>query len=262
MNNKLLTAMAGILACAAMHAQAPAAAPAAAPSVSFTATASVVSQYMFRGQRLNGAGFQPSIEMAAGDFTAGVWGNFVLDSQVPDSSDPEIDVYGSYTLTLGKDLTLVPGFTAYFYPKAPTSAGYYRSTFEPSLALNYTFEGVKVSPKIYYDTVLDGATYELSAAYAVPLKDVGSELDFTATAGTYKLKDTANETTPAVKSWGDYWLLGVSMPFQLSKTSKLSLGYAYTEGRNAFTKQGTLGRAPNSLAVGRGVVTVGYALSF
>lgn len=262
MNNKLLIAVLGILAGVPARAQTPAAAPAAAPSVSFTATGAFVSQYMFRGQRLNGAGFQPTIEMAAGNFTAGVWANFVLDDKVPDSSDPEIDLYGSYTFALGKDLTLVPGFTLYTYPSAPTSAGFYRTTFEPSLALNYTIEGLKFTPKVYYDTVLEGATYELTAAYAFPLKDIGSELGFTATFGTFLLKEAANDVSPAVKSWGDYWLVGVSMPFQLTKESKLTLGLAYTEGRDAFTKQGNLGRAVNSLAVGRGVATVAYSLSF
>lgn len=258
MKNKLLTTVMGILTGAAALAQAPA----AAPSVSFTATGAFVSQYMFRGQRLNGAGFQPSVEMAAGNFTAGVWANFVLDDKVPDSSDPEIDLYGSYTFALGKDLTLVPGFTLYTYPSAPTAAGFYRTTFEPSLALNYTIEGLKFTPKFYYDTVLEGATYELTAAYAVPLKDIGSELGFAATFGTFLLKEAANDVSPAVKSWGDYWQVGVSMPFQLTKESKLTLGFAYTEGRDAFTKQGSFGKAANSLAMGRGVVTVAYALSF
>jgi uncharacterized protein (TIGR02001 family) len=258
MKNKLLTTVMGILTGAVALAQAPA----AAPSVSFTATGAFVSQYMFRGQRLNGAGFQPAVEMAAGNFAAGVWANFVLDDQVPDSSDPEIDLYGSYTFALGKDLTLVPGFTLYTYPGAPTAAGFYRTTFEPSLALNYTIEGLKFTPKFYYDTVLEGATYELTAAYALPLKDIGSELGLAATFGTFLLKDAANDASPAVKSWGDYWQVGVSMPFQLTKDSKLTLGFAYTEGRDAFTKQGNLGKAANSLAMGRGVVTVAYALSF
>lgn len=262
MNNKHVIAAIGILACAAIHAQTPAAAPVATPSVTFTATGAVVSQYMFRGQRLNGAGFQPNVEMTAGDFTAGVWSNLVLDKKVDDSSDPELDLYASYTIKLEGDWTLVPAATWYTYPSAPTNAGFYRSTFEPSLALNGTIDGVKLTPKIYYDTVLKGATYELTAAYAVPLKDIGSELGFAATAGTYKYKEYANDTSPSVKAWGDYWQMGVTMPFQLNKSAKLSLGFAYTEGRNAFTKQGTLGRIPNSLAIGRGVVTVSYAYSF
>ena len=263
MNNKLLITVIGMLVGTSVHAQAPAAAPASAPSVSFTATGAFVSQYMFRGQRLSGAAFQPTIEGTAGSFTFGVWANVPFDGdKVPDSSDPEIDPYASYTIELAKDLTLVPGVTLYTYPSAPTSAGFYRTTFEPNLALNYTIEGIKFTPKVYYDTVLEGATYELTAAFAVPLKDIGSELGFTATAGTFLFKEAANDTSPSVKSWGDYWLLGVSMPFQLTKDSKLTLGLSYTEGRDAYTKQGNLGRAPNSLAVGRGVATVAYSLSF
>jgi uncharacterized protein (TIGR02001 family) len=260
MKNKLLLAGAVLAAMATSSSIAQTAAP--APAVTFTATGAVVSQYMFRGQKLNGAGFQPTVEMAAGDFTAGVWANFVMDDKVAGSSDPEFDLYGSYTMTIGKDLTLVPGFTAYIYPKASTNAGFYRTTFEPNVALNYTVEGVKFTPKFYYDTVLKGPTYELSVGYAVPLKDLGTELGFTATAGTFILKEAANNTTPDVKSWGDYWLVGVSMPFQLDKTSKLVVGFAYTEGRNAYLKQGNFGKAPNSLAVGRGVVTLSYAMSF
>jgi uncharacterized protein (TIGR02001 family) len=235
----------------------------AAPSVTVTATASVVSQYMFRGQRLSTAAFQPSVEVGAGDFTGGVWLNVPFDGdKVPDSSDPEIDLYGSYTFKINDAASFVPGFTSYHYPKAPENAGFYRWTFEPNVAFNYTAQGFKFTPKLYYDTVLKGATFELTGFYAVPMKDIGSELDFTATAGTYKLKDVANETNPDVKAWGDYWLIGVALPFQINKEAKLTIGFAYTEGRNAFTKQGSFGRSPNSLAVGRGVASISYAYAF
>ena len=244
-------------------AQAAPAPVAAAPSVSVTATASVVSQYMFRGMRLSSAAFEPAVEVAAGDLTLGAWSNFPFDGDtVPDSSDPEIDLYGSYTLKLSDAASLVPGFTSYHFPKAPTSAGFYKWTFEPNLAFNYTVNGLKLTPKIYYDVVLKGATFEFTAFYAVPLKDIGSELDFTATAGTYKLTDFANDSTPSVKAWGDYWLVGVALPFQISKESKITLGFAYTEGTNAYTKAGSAPRSLNTLAVGRGVATISYAYSF
>lgn len=244
-------------------APAAAAAPAAAPAVSFTATGTLVSDYMFRGQRLSSAAFQPAVEGVAGDLTFGVWASTPFDgNKVPDSSDPEIDLYGSYTIALGKDLTLVPGATAYFYPSAPTQFGFYKSTFEPNLALNYTVEGVKFTPKVYYDMTLEGATWELTVGYAIPMKDIGSELGLAATFGTFLLDEAANNTTPSVKSWGDYWQVGGSLPFQLSKDSKLTVGLAYAKGSNAYTKQGTAGKTPNALAVGRSVVTLAYSLSF
>jgi uncharacterized protein (TIGR02001 family) len=236
----------------------------ASTSVACTATTSLVSQYMFRGQRLNGAGFQPAVEATAGNFTGGVWANVPFEDKVPGSANPEIDLYGSYTTKLNDAVSFVPGFTSYHFPRAPQSAGFYRWTFEPNLAASYTNTtlGVKFMPKVCYDTVLKGATFELSAYYALPLKDIGSELDFMAIAGTYKLKDFANDTSPSVKAWGDYWLLGVSLPFQINAASKVTLGFAYTEGRNAFTKQAALPRSPNSLAMGRGVVTLSYGWSF
>jgi len=243
-------------------AQAPAAAPSSAPSYSVTTSLTAVSQYMFRGQRLGGASWQPSVEVASGDFTVGLWSNLPFKDKLANSSDPEFDLYGSHTLAINKDVSVVTGFTFYAYPKAPTNAGYYRSTFEPSVALNYTVAGVRLTPKAYYDTVLRGPTWELTAAYAVPLKDLGTELNFTGQVGTYIQRDVANNTSPGVKAWGDYWLLGVAAPFQITKESKLTVGFAYTEGRDAFAKQGSAPKGVNTLAVGRGVVTVSYSYAF
>lgn len=264
MTKKLLLALLGLAAVgvSSIRAQAPAAGAAATPAFTVTTTATAVSQYMFRGQRLGGPSWQPSVEVGAGDFTVGVWSNLPFKDKVQYSSDPEFDLYGSYTFNVSKELSIVPGFTFYDYPKAPTNLGFYRSTFEPSVALNYTVAGFKLTPKFYYDTVLRGPTYEFTTTYALPLKDLGTELDFTAQIGTFILRDVANNTTPSQKSWGDYWQVGVAAPFQLTKESKLTLGFAYTEGRDAYYKTGSAPRVPNSVAVGRGVVTVSYAYSF
>lgn len=267
MTKKLLVALLGAAAVgvASMNAQAPAApvAPAApAPAYTLTATATAVSQYMFRGQRLGGPSWQPAVEFGTGDLTVGLWSNLPFKDKVTDVSDPEFDLYGSYTFNVNKQLSVVPGFTFYDYPKAPTNIGFYRSTFEPNIAVNYTVADIKLTPKFYYDTVLRGPTYEFTAAYALPLKDLGTELDFTAQAGTFIQKDVAKDSNPDTKAWGDYWLLGVAAPFQITKASKFTIGYAYTEGRDAYYKQGSAPRTPNTVAVGRGVVTLSYAYSF
>lgn len=263
MKKRLLLALTAGLGAAAIRPPAQAAAAPAAPSISVTATVSAVSQYMFRGLRLSDGGLQPSVEVSAGNLVLGAWASVPFDGdKVPDSSDPEIDFYGAYNLALEDGLTLTPGFTLYHYPKAPTNAGFYRNTFEPNIALSWIVDGVKLTPKVYYDVVLKGPTYELTAFYALPLKGLGSELDFTLTYGGYKWKDTANDASPDVKAWGQYWLAGVAAPFQLTPTSKLTVGFAYTEGTKAYTKAGSFGKVPNSLALGRGVATVSYSLSF
>ena len=140
--------------------------------------------------------------------------------------------------------------------------------FEPNLALNYTVAGVKFTPKIYYDLRLKGPTYELTVAYTVPLTEAKSELDFTATAGTFKWTSAAPDQVnslgqPAdVKNWGNYWLVGVSAPYQVTKDSKLSLSLAYTKGSDNFFKTGTDGKVANTAAVGRGVISISYAITF
>jgi uncharacterized protein (TIGR02001 family) len=278
MNTKILSAFVGLAVAGILpvHAQTPATettpastpapAPAAAtsdtPSSSWVLTGSVASEYMFRGVRLGGLSFQPSIEYDSGNTVLGVWSNFPLADKVDGVSDPEFDFYGSYTLEMTKDLSFQPGFTIYTYPNADKDNGFYKATFEPNVALNYTVGGVKLTGKFYYDFVLKGPTYELSAAYAVPLKNVGTELDFAGTIGTYIWKDAAENTSPDVKTWGNYWLLGVSVPFQVGKNGKLVVGYVYTEGTDTFIKQGTDPKIVNSAAVGRNVVSVSIAITF
>ena len=241
---------------------APAAAAPAAPSSSWVFTPSFASQYMFRGARLGGPSFEPSLEYDQGSLAVGVWANTPISDKVDGQSDPEFDFYGTYSFDVAKDTTLVPGFTIYTYPNAKKSNGFYKGTFEPNLALNYTIAGWKFTPKVYYDFVLKGPTLELSAAYSIPLPDIKSELDFTGTVGTFKWTDAFENSTPKTKNWGDYYLIGAAMPFQVSTGSKITIGLAYTKGSNNFIKVGTDHRMENTAAVGRVVGTVSYAISF
>lgn len=229
---------------------------------SLIVTSAVTSQYMFRGVRLGGTSFQPSIEYDRGNLAAGLWTNFPLQDKVVGQSAPELDFYGSYSLEVAKDMTIVPGVTFYTYPNAVKLNGFYKGTFEPSVAFNYTIGGLKITPKLYYDFVLKGPTAELTAAFVAPLAAIASELDFTATIGTFKLTDYAPNNTPDIKNWGDYYLFGVAMPFQVSKTSKITVGWSYSAGSNNFLKQGSSGKTVNSAAIGRGAVTVGYTITY
>jgi len=187
--------------------------------------------------------------------------NIPIKDKVPGVSDPEIDPYAFYTCAINDSLSVVPGITLYTYPRAEGANGFYSYTVEPNIALNYTVAGLKLTPKLYYDFVLKGPTLELTAGYVVPLKDIGTELDFTGQYGTYLQDDTAKDVNPEVKAWGDYWLAGVSVPYQIGKT-KLTVGYAYTKGTDAFVKQSGSPKSANSLAIGRSVVTVSLSWTF
>ena len=67
---------------------------------------------------------------------------------------------------------------------------------------------------------------------------------------------------PAVKNWGNYYLVGVALPFAITKESKLTVGFAYTKGSGNFLKAGSTPKVVNTAAVGRGVVTLSYAYTF
>jgi uncharacterized protein (TIGR02001 family) len=246
---------------AATAAPATPAAP-AAPSASLVLTPSVVSQYMFRGVRLGGPAFEPSVEYDYGNLALGVWANTPIADKVPNQSDPEIDPYGSYTFNVNDNFSIAPGFTLYTYYRTDISQGFYRTTFEPNLAVNYTVGAVKFTPKVYYDVILKGPTYELTVAFTVPLKDLASELDFTAVGGTYKWTDAARNASPSLTNYGDYYLAGVSMPFQINKESKIAIGFAYTKGDNNYFKQSGSPKSINTAAVGRGVGTISYTYTF
>ena len=249
----------------------PPAAPAAAapaapapPSWSTTVTPTYVSEYMFRGVKLGGNSFEPSVTSTYGNWTIGVWVNDPISNsdKVPGQSDPEIDPSGSYTITINDSTNIQPGFTWYTYCRAPTNQGFYRMTFEPNVALNYTSDGVTITPKLYYDVVLKGPTYELDLAYTTPLKGIGSEFDWVATVGAYDWTDSVKSASPKIKATGDYWLVGFTMPFAVSKSAKIIVGYSYTGGGNANFKQGNGPDVPNTAAVNRGVVTASLAWTF
>lgn len=229
---------------------------------SYTLTSSVVTEYMFRGARLGGPSFQPAVEYNAGDLGLGVWANIPLKDKVPGQSDPELDFYGFYSMETTGGLTIAPGFTIYTYPNAKKRDGYYKATYEPSIAFSRALGSLQITLRLYYDSVLKGPTAELSAGFAVPIKELGTELDFTGTLGTFKWTDYAAEAKPTVKNWGDYYLIGVAAPFQISVRSKVTLGWSYSKGSNNYLKAGQAGRLPNPAAVGRGIVTLSYAFTF
>lgn len=228
----------------------------------WTAAPALTSHYLFRGVELADTCFQPWIDYTAGPLSLGLWTSTASRDRVSGDSDPELDLYGSYAFQVADGaLSLVPGFYLYTFPDAKKARGVYPATFEPSMAAVFTVRGVQFTPKIYYDVMLRGATYEVTAAIAVPLKSLGTELDFSAVAGTYKWNDFTADAVPAVKNWGDYWSLGVAIPVQFSGRSKVTIGFMYSEGRHNYYKKGILPKTVNDAAGAHTALTLTYALS-
>jgi len=236
--------------------------PGESASDAWSLTQSVVSHHMFRGLELGGAAFQPAIEYNEGSLGLGIWASIPLRDKGPGQSDPEFDLYGYYAMKIAGGLTVVPGLTIYTYPEARPTNGFYRATVEPNVAFTYAIGPVQVTPKFHYDLVRKGPTFEITAGFAIPLKHLGSELDITGTAGTYKWTDHAARAEPAVKNWGDYFLFGIAAPFQINSRSNITLAWSYAKGAHNFLKQGTAPKYANPGAAGRGIMTVSYAISF
>lgn len=257
MNTRLLRLFAGAFAALALFSFR------ADGAITSTVTASAVSQYMFRGVCLGGPAFQPSAEVSNGTWGLGVWASTPIDNhKVPGQSNPEIDPYGYYTLAISDKISVVPGFTYYTYPNANTNNGFCKATFEPSVAVNFTVGSVTLTPKAYYDFVLDGPTFEFSASTTVPMKQIGTDLTFAATLGAYSWRDAIKGASPRITNDGSYFQVGVTAPFQVTKNSKLVVGFAFTGALDNTNSALGVPKTDNSLGVTHGVASLSYSVSF
>jgi Bacterial protein of unknown function (Gcw_chp). len=227
----------------------------------WSVTPAFASEYLFRGTRVAGAAFQPSLDYSRGAFAAGLWSSAAFSDRGRGRADPEFDVYGTYSISNdARTLDVVPGFWLYTYPDADRRADRPSLTFEPSLAVNVHVAGIRLTPALYYDVTLEGATWEISAAFALPLKRLGTTIEFLATAGTFKWDNVA-DASPPTKNWGDYYTLGARIPVTLTARSQLALGLTHSLGRNHFFKQGTAPKYKNPDAGNHTAVTLSYTFS-
>lgn len=194
-------------------------------------TSAWTSEYLFRGQRLAGASFQPDVEMDGPNWTAGVAASFPTADRADALTSAEVDPYASLTWSVSPDFSVQPGVTWYTYPGGVTLAEAgptegplnRRQALEPNLALNLTAGAVKLTPKAYVDLARHIFTAELNATAALPLRDIGTELDFGAALGGYR---------PYSGSVGEgaYWLAQASLPYQLGRHWRTAATLGYSEG--------------------------------
>ena len=230
-------------------------------SISTTVTTAFASQYFFRGVRLGGETFEPSVEVDGSAYKVGLLSYQPLANKVVGQSDPEIDLYGSYTLSYSNGISVSPGFTLYVYPNANNNNGFYTATVEPNLAISYTFKGITFTPEVYYDIVMQGPTFELNVAYTVPLTSLHTELDFTGNFGYYDWNDSLSNTHPSVSNYGTYYQVGVTLPFSITDKWSFNVGASYTDNiGNYFNSNGI--ETHNDAAVGRGIVTAAFSYKF
>jgi len=157
-----------------------------------------------------------------------------------------------------------PGFCLYTYPRAKTDDGYYKATFEPSLSLEYTLNDLVFSLSYYYDFTMKGGGYEFGINYSIPIKPLEIDVELSALIGRYDQSDVTyrvDKEDPKEGNKGDYYQAGISIPYEFSSKSKLSVGWYYTKGINNYIYIGK-DKAPYEDAIGRGVFQVSFSQSF
>ncbi len=225
-------------------------------------TPAFASQYLFRGTRLAGASFQPSLDYSRGAFAAGAWSSAALSGGARGRSDLEVDIYGMYSFSNDtRTVEFVPGFWLYTYPDNNDSDRHPSLTFEPNLAVPLYVAGIRLTPALYYDVTREGATWEIAAAFAVPLKQLGTTIEFLATAGTFKWDNITDGASPPTKNWGDYYTVGARIPVTIGARSQLALGLTHSLGRKNFFKPAGAPKYRNPDAGNHTAVTLSYTHS-
>lgn len=249
---KTILALAALVGASAAFADV--AAPAAtttAKSYSVTLDNTIASEYIFRGLEVADTTFHPSVEVAYGDLYAGVWGAlpFVNNATTATTSKDykEFDFYTGYGYALNDTWKLDAGVTHYYYGDTANT----RDTTELFVGVNGKVSVLTTSVYAYYDLDLQATTFIGSLGYSLPIKQIGTSLDFTATLGYVDVGENPS-TEPADYT---YWGLAVAVPYKLSDTATVTAGVAYTNGNRNSTINGL---ALKDQVVGTIGLTVGF----
>ncbi len=191
-------------------------------SYSVTTDFTYTSKYVFRGLKASDEAFQPSVEVSAGDAYVGVW----TSQPVTKSQNNEVDFYTGYKIKASEELSFEAVGTYYLYPEA--KAAQIRESYEAGLGATYTVGGISTSVYGYYDFRLEAETYQASVGYSLPLKDLGTSLDFTANYGVVK---ATNFDAAGLDEYYTFFGADLSLPYHLSEKASLVAAVHYGDSR-------------------------------
>ncbi|HLP02133.1 MAG TPA: TorF family putative porin [Opitutaceae bacterium] len=215
---KTIALCSALLVSGAAFAADEAPAPVTESSYAVTLDFPYVTNYVFRGQEIARSSLQPSVEIAYDGFYAGVWSNVPLRKEHDGDVSKEIDLYAGWTPKLTDNLSADVGLTYYWYPWLDGTGN--DDSIEAFGGLNLTLGNITPAVYVYRDLDLDVTTVQTSVGYSLPLTTLGTSLDFNATFGAVFPDDGEKYC---------YYSAGVSLPYKLSDSLKLTLGVTYTE---------------------------------
>jgi len=229
----------------------------------FTVTPALVTAFIDRGVYTSGLSFQPTVTYSRGAFAFELFGNFPISGRIPGTPYPQIDFTTSYSWDIAPDVfTVVPRVLLSTFSQADTAEGFHKAICELGVTFGCTPVGdLCATLDLWRDVVQKGGGCELGIEYSLPFKLHGASAELSALIGRYDLSDTVPNAPEKIRNKGDYFSAGVSFPFELSNTSKLTVGWCYAKGTHNHTWAGQGEPEPNPHAIGRGIVTMSYSRS-
>ncbi len=183
-------------------------------SLSVTSSFGYESEYVFRGVQFADAIITPSVDVAYGDFYAGLW--FAVPVENSGAYVNEMDLYVGYSKAITSLVTIDVGLTRYAYD----------NTFTSFLDKDNTLEGffgvsldTILSPSLYgyYDFDLQVYTVEAKIGHSITVSDkVSVDLGL---SGGYARDD-----------YYDYAFYGVTadLSYAINDSSKFGVGLRYS----------------------------------
>ncbi|MFA5257586.1 MAG: hypothetical protein WC360_05490, partial [Opitutales bacterium] len=173
------------------------------------------SEYVFRGWQFADAIVTPSVDVAYGDFYAGVW--FAVPVENSWAYVNEMDIYGGVSTSVNGILTLDVGACRYAYDEVITSFLNKNNTIEGYIGLS---ADVLLSPSvyIYYDFDLLVTTLEGSIGHSFGLTDSVS-IDVGGSIG-YVSPDSGDSYT--------YYGATADLSYSLNDSSSVGFGLRYS----------------------------------
>lgn len=185
--------------------------------LSISSDLTYTSEYVFRGIELADESFQPTVELAYGDFYAGIWAN--LPTAAVDS---EINYYGGLSFDVpGADfVTFDAGLTVYYIPDSGDN-----NTHEVYLGALFdlpTLPALTASLYYFYDFDLGSHVAEAAVTYSQSLEQVGApvSLDFTLFGGLQGSSKNKSESY-------NYYGASIELPMAVTEFSAVTAGVHY-----------------------------------
>jgi uncharacterized protein (TIGR02001 family) len=214
-----------------------------AQDMSVSATFEWQSDYIFRGVQLAEETFMPGVDVAYGDFYAGIWAALPVDTKT--GADTEVDFYAGYGMAVSDLVSLDVGLTYYVYPSAVDAEAFGLGPNTLEFYAGLAFD-MALSPSVYvfYDIEAElftietniGHTFEVSEVAGVDVSghigywdaDGGASQMYAGVgaAYVYSFTDSASMSIGVNWYWSEEKLLGSRSDW----SNIVTYGFSFTAG--------------------------------